>query len=67
MNTLALNPVATATAARQIGRTIDQANLLGPPESGRLDKTDDRALAVTTLLRQIISRQDSVPRWGINE
>jgi len=67
MNTLASNPAATDTAVGQVGWMVDQPKLLGQPQRGCLDKTNERAATVTTLLSQILRRQDSVPRWGINE
>jgi len=67
MINLALNPVVTDTAVRQIGWMVDPPRLLAQPQPGRLDKTNERAATVTTLLSQILKRQDSVPRWGINE
>jgi hypothetical protein len=67
MITLTSNTVATDTAARQIGWMVEMPKLLGKPQPGPLDKTDERASTVTTLLNQILRRQDSVPRWGINE
>jgi hypothetical protein len=67
MNTLIPSPVASNTTPKWIGWTVDRPKLLGQPKPGRLDKTDERASTVTALLNQMMERQDSVPRWGINE
>jgi len=67
MNTLTSSPVASSSAPKWIGWTVHPPKLLAQPKPGRLDKTDERASAVTSVLYQMIQRQDSVPRWGINE
>jgi len=67
MNTLTSSPVASNTAPKWIGWTVDPPKLLAQPKPGRLDNTDERASVVTSVLYQMIQRQDSVPRWGINE
>lgn len=67
MNTLTPSPVARDTPLNRIGWIINQPKLLGQPKPGRLDKTGEWASTVTSLLYQMIQRQDSVPRWGINE
>jgi hypothetical protein len=67
MNTLTPSFVAKGTRLNRIGCIVNPPKLLGQPKAGRLDKTDERASTVTSLLSQMIQRQDSVPRWGINE
>jgi hypothetical protein len=67
MNNLTSSSVANDTPRNRIGWIINQPKLLTQPKPGRLDKTDERASTITSLFYQMMQRQDSVPRWGINE